>query len=109
MPSPSAFGVRVWIKIFIPSALATLITSIPMWPAPTTPNVLPFTSVWLTCKYFVKLLRSPLASIPICCCIVDAKLRIIMITVCATRSVLYAGMLHTVIPRSFAALRSILL
>ena len=32
-----------------------------------------------------------------------------MITVCATRSVLYAGMLHTVMPLSFAALRSILL
>ena len=57
-------------------------------PAPTTPRTLPLTSTWLTCIHFVKLLRSPLASIACWICMEELRFRIIIIAVWATRSVL---------------------
>ena len=71
----------------MPRALAISITLPPMLPAPTTPSVLPFTSVWLTPRNCVKLERSPFSSARICFPISEERFSSIMTAVCATRSV----------------------
>ena len=95
--------------MFISKACAIWITFLPMCPAPIIPSVFPFTSTCGTWRFLVKLSWFPHASIFICTCIAELRFNIIMIAVCATRSVLYDGILQTVIPFFRVASRSMLL
>mmetsp|Transcript_57776 Transcript_57776/g.153644 ORF Transcript_57776/g.153644 Transcript_57776/m.153644 type:complete len:231 (+) Transcript_57776:462-1154(+) len=95
---------------FMPHALASFATSVPMPPVPPMrPRVLPPSSKWGTLSLSVKLVRSPLARLRICGTIEQLKLRMKVSTNWATASLLYAGQLQTVMPLAFAAARSTLL
>ena len=89
----------------MPKPMATRAVVYPVFPNPTRPIFLSLSSISGVSQKQKSLLfaQRPLCTSSEWCCTCWQILRICANTICATEAVLYAGMLVTMMPRSFAA------